>query len=134
MDNNSNHDETRKSYLFQHLVAMFQTLALQQLGKLANPISGELERDLHQAKITIDMLVMIQEKTAGNLSDNEKRVLDGVLMDLQMNYVDEINRGDYDQPPKAEQSAGPESKEPGPGGKSDKPPAAGDQPGKKEGK
>ena len=111
MENHPDQDESRKAYLFQHLIAMFQTLALQQLGKLVNPISGELERDLQQAKITIDMIVMIQEKTAGNLSDDEKRILDSVLMDLQMNYVDEINRGDEDQQPESEQSAEPENQE-----------------------
>ena len=47
---------------------MFETLALQQLGKLVSPITGKVERDLRQARITIDMLVMIREKTAGNLS------------------------------------------------------------------
>ena len=84
----------KNEYLFQHLVAMFQTLALQQLGKLINPITGKLERDLHQARITIDMLQMMQAKTAGNLDDNEKRLLDTVVMDLQMNYIDEMQRAE----------------------------------------
>lgn len=71
---------------------MFQTLALQQLGKLINPVTGKMERDLQQARITIDMLHMIKEKTAGNLSAREKGLLDGVLTDLQLNYVDELKR------------------------------------------
>jgi hypothetical protein len=79
-------------FLFQHLVAMFQTLALQQLGKLTNPITGKLERDLHQARITIDMLQMLKEKTAGNLEHSEQVLLDRALLDLQMNYVDEVSR------------------------------------------
>ena len=93
----------KNEYLFQHLVAMFQTLALQQLGKLINPITGKLERDLHQARITIDMLQMLQVKTAGNLDGNEKRLLDAVVMELQMNYVDEMQR--------AEESGAEEDKE-----------------------
>lgn len=84
----------KNEYLFQHLVAMFQTLALQQLGKLINPITGKLERDLHQARITIDMLQMLQARTAGNLDPNEKRLLDTVVMDLQMNYIDEMQRAE----------------------------------------
>ena len=84
----------KNEYLFQHLVAMFKTLALQQLGKIINPITGKLERDLHQARITIDMLQMMQAKTAGNLDDNEKRLLDTVVMDLQMNYIDEMQRAE----------------------------------------
>lgn len=87
-------DKSRNEYLFHHLVVMFQTLALQQLGKLMNPITGKMERDLQQARITIDMLQMIREKTAGNVTDREKGLLDGVLMDLQLNYIDELNRGE----------------------------------------
>lgn len=89
-----NDASSRESYLFQHLVAMFQTLALQQMGKLMNPLSGEVERDLHQARITIDMLDMISAKTTGNLSAPERALLDGVLMELRMNFVDESSKPD----------------------------------------
>jgi hypothetical protein len=82
----------RSTFLFAHLIAMFETLALQQLGKLVNPISGEECPDLRQARITIDMLDMIREKTSGNLSADEKRLLDAVLVELQMNYIDESKR------------------------------------------
>jgi hypothetical protein len=79
----------RNVFLFHHLVAMFETLALQQLGKLVNPLTGNAEKDLRQARITIDMLEMVREKTAGNLSPEEQRLLGAVLAELQMNYVDE---------------------------------------------
>jgi hypothetical protein len=81
-------------YLFHHLVAMFQTLALQQLGKLVNPITGKLERDLQQARITIDMLQMLKDRTAGNLEQSERMILDRALLELQMNFVDEKNRAE----------------------------------------
>ena len=87
-------DGERSSFLFAHLIAMFETLALQQLGKLVNPISGEASPDLRQARITIDMLAMIREKTSGNLSEEEGRLLDAVLLELQMNYVDESKRAE----------------------------------------
>jgi len=96
----------RNEYLFHHLVAMFQTLALQQLGKLVNPITGELERDLQQAKITIDMLQMLKDRTAGNLEQSERIILDRSLLELQMNYVDETNRTDEDLSSKADESYG----------------------------
>ncbi len=93
MDNSSNNtDKPRENFLFQHLVVMFQTLAIQQMGKLINPITGKVERDLHQAKITVDMLGMLQKKTEGNLDENEKKILDTVMMELQMNYIDETAR------------------------------------------
>ncbi len=90
MNNDKVEGEKRSSHLFQHLVAMFQTLALQQLGKLINPITGNLERDLQQARITIDMLQMIKEKTAGNLSSDEQRLIDTIVLELQMNFIDEL--------------------------------------------
>ena len=86
-------DGERNSFLFTHLVAMFETLALQQLGKLVSPITGKVERDMRQARITIDMLVMIREKTAGNLQPEEQRIINAVLTELQMNYLDESKRG-----------------------------------------
>lgn len=91
----------RNSFLFHHLVAMFETLALQQLGKLINPITGNVEADLRQARITIDMLEMVREKTVGNLSPEEKRLLEAVLTELQMNYVDESRREKSEQEGKA---------------------------------
>ena len=91
----------RSAFLFHHLVAMFETLALQQLGKLVNPITSAVDRDLRQARITIDILEMVREKTAGNLSPEEKRLLDAVLTELQMNYVDESKREKSEQEGKA---------------------------------
>ena len=86
-------DGDRNAFLFTHLVAMFETLALQQLGKLVSPITGKVERDLRQARITIDMLVMIREKTAGNLEPAEQRIINAVVTELQMNYLDESKKG-----------------------------------------
>ncbi len=97
MDKSINEEHNRDEYLFQHLIAMFQSLAFQQLGKLVNPITGKVEGDLQQAKITIDMLVMIQKKTEGNLADREKQLLDRAIMELQMNYVEELNTKDLEE-------------------------------------
>ncbi len=87
-------DESERAgeYHFIQLVLMFQTAAIQQMGKIGNPITKKVERDLSQAKFSIDMLEMIQQKTAGNLSQNEKKFLDHVLFELRMNYVDEVNK------------------------------------------
>ena len=92
MVDKASNGEARSEFLFQHLIAMFQTLAFQQMGKLINPITNKLERDLQQARITIDMLQMLKEKTAGNLTPTEQRLLDGAIFELQMNYVDEVER------------------------------------------
>ena len=107
-------DISRNEYLFHHLVAMFQTLALQQLGKLINPVTGKMERDLQQARITIDMLQMIKEKTTGNLNGREGALLDSIIMELQLNYVDELKRDDQ-QPEEGPASEGPASEDMGTG-------------------
>lgn len=96
-------DYDRGEFLFHNLIAMFATLALQQLGKLVNPLTGEVERDLRQARITIDMLEMIRAKTAGNLMDEERRHLDTVLMELHMNWIDESGK------PEEEPEAAPDA-------------------------
>ena len=77
---------------FMQLVSMFQVAALQQMGKLPNPMTNEIEQDLEQAKGSIDFIEMIKEKTKGNLSDKENEFIDKVLFELHMNYVDEADK------------------------------------------
>jgi hypothetical protein len=74
-------------YLFR-LIATFEAAAMQQLGKIAHPITGGVEIDLAGARDSIEMLVAIQRKTTGNLNEDEKRLLEHVLYQLRMNYVD----------------------------------------------
>ncbi len=83
---------------FYQLVLSLQAAAMQQMGKIANPITNQIERDLTMAKHTIDMLEMIQRKTAGNLNPDEKRMVEHLLYELRMNFVDEL----------AKDKAGPE--------------------------
>ncbi len=94
--------EQMNEFLFTQVVLMFQGAAWQHLGKVMNPASNKVERDLAQAKNTIDILGMLQAKTKGNLSDNEQKFLEHALYELRMNYVDEANKG----PDEAETSAG----------------------------
>ena len=75
--------------LFNQLVAMFHFAALQQMGKLKNPMSDKIERDLDQSKVSIDMLEMLHAKTKGNLTPDEERRLSTLLRELRLNYVDE---------------------------------------------
>jgi hypothetical protein len=74
-------------YLFR-LIATFEAAAMQQLGKIAHPLTGDVEVDLAGASDSIEMLSAIQRKTDGNLNADEKRLLDHVLYQLRMNYVD----------------------------------------------
>ncbi|MDZ7378161.1 MAG: DUF1844 domain-containing protein [candidate division KSB1 bacterium] len=78
--------------LFMNLVMMFHTAAMQHMGRLKNPLTDKIERDLLQAQMSIDMLDMLKAKTKGNLSDEETRFLDRVISELKLNYVDEAEK------------------------------------------
>ena len=58
------------------------------LGQIPNPQTGEPEINLQFAKMFIDQLAMIQEKTRGNLSNEEATVLKNTLANLQMAFVE----------------------------------------------
>ena len=62
--------------------------AMSFLGLAPNPVSGETEKNLDQAKYSIDILEMLKLKTEGNLSDEETKVLMSLLFDLRMRYVE----------------------------------------------
>jgi predicted nucleotide-binding protein len=96
-----------KDQLFLQLVLMFQTAAFQQMGKIQNPITGKIETDLSQAKFSIDILGMLQDKTNANLTQEEKKFLDHVLFELRMNYLDEVKA---EEKKKEEKKTEPEEK------------------------
>jgi hypothetical protein len=78
--------------LFVNLVLIFQNAAMQQMGKITNPMTGKVERNLEQARFSIDMIDMLRSKTRGNLSSDLEKLLDTTLTNLRMNYVDEANK------------------------------------------
>lgn len=84
--------ETSQTELFVQVVAMFQYAAMQQMGKIANPLSGKIERDLAQARVSIDIVEMLHDRTQGRRSREESEFLDKVLFELRMNYIDEVHR------------------------------------------
>lgn len=90
---------------FFQLVLSLQAASWQQMGKTASPITGKIERDLTMAKNSIDMLAMIEQKTKGNLSEEENKLLSHLLYELRMNYVDETKKGDEPAEKKEEASA-----------------------------
>jgi hypothetical protein len=79
---------TQSKALFANLVAMFSTSALQQMGKLVNPLTNKTEVNLPGAQLAIDTLNMLKEKTQGHLDDEEEAMLTDSLSGLQMNYVE----------------------------------------------
>jgi len=99
--------------LFLQLILMFQTAALQQMGKLMNPLTQKVEEDLEQAKFSIDILGMLEEKTRGSLSEEEKKFLDHVLFELRMNYLEEIKEKEKGKDKKEKETKGEKGEEKG---------------------
>ena len=88
---------------FMNLVLMFQAAAMQHLGKLKNPVTDKVERDLEQAQFAIDTLDMLANKMKGNLKAEEERLLSSVLQELKLNYVDEKSKPSAQTEEKAEE-------------------------------
>jgi len=105
------------SQRFIEFVMMHAQNAALFLGQIPNPKTGEGEVNLELAKMFIDQLEMVQEKTRGNLTNDESTVLRNALSNLQMAYV-EVAHGhtpspDMPAPPSsAEKVAPPEPSAP----------------------
>ncbi len=105
----------KQQFLFTQLILMFHTATMHQLGKIQSPVTGKIERDLEAAQNSIDILDMLQEKTKGNLGENEQRLLSTVLQELKLNFVDEANKkpeAESHTPPPADASQSPEGQKP----------------------
>jgi hypothetical protein len=103
--------------LFMNLVMMLASSAMQQMGKLVNPMTRKTEVNLEGAQVTIDLLTMVQTKTRGNLEKDEEKMLTDLLTSLQLNYVataEAAAAGDKKEAPAAEQPAAAASQTPPP--------------------
>ncbi|HEX6768664.1 MAG TPA: DUF1844 domain-containing protein [Candidatus Binatia bacterium] len=77
---------------FSTFVISLSTQALMHLGEIANPVSGKIEADISVAKQMIDILGMLKDKSRGNLNSNEDQLLEGILFDLRMKYVEAVKK------------------------------------------
>ncbi len=73
---------------FSMLVLSLSQTALVHMGDSSTPDEPGAERDLALARQTIDMLGMLQEKTKGNLTGSEERLIETVLYDLRLRFVE----------------------------------------------
>ena len=83
----------KEDQLFIHLVNTFVQSAWISLGKVKNPVSDILERNLEQATYYIDLLDMLQTKMKGNLSEWEEQYIIHSLSELKLNFIDEQKKG-----------------------------------------
>ena len=77
---------------FSTFIISLSTQALMHLGEIANPLSGKSEADIPVAKQMIDILGMLQEKTRSNLDAGEERLIEDILFDLRMKYVEAVKK------------------------------------------
>lgn len=80
--------ETQKlEATFSTLVISIASSAIVNLGLEKNPQTNKLEKNLPVAQYSIDLLVLLREKTKNNLSESEKNYLDAIIQDLQVKYI-----------------------------------------------
>ena len=77
---------------FSTFVIGLSTQALMHLGEIANPMSGKVEIDVPTAKQMIDILALLKDKTRGNLNASEDRLMEDILFDLRMKYVEAVKK------------------------------------------
>jgi hypothetical protein len=87
-----NTSASREAALFLQLVMGLQQTGMVALGKLMNPITRSLEKNLDAARDTIDTLAAIETRTRGQLESDEQRVLQQAITDLRLNYVEEMKK------------------------------------------
>ncbi len=109
-----NDEQKMAEALFVNLVSSLYSSAMHFLGKIMNPVTGKIEKNLDAAHTNIEILRMLREKTRDNLSDEEARILGDALSNMQMNYVDELEKAGKETPPDekagAEKEEGPDKK------------------------
>jgi hypothetical protein len=98
MEGTGPHDEA----LFRYLVGRLETEAWLGLGKIVNPATGKAERQLELAKLSIDVLAMIERKTESFRNEAESKLIRGTLTTLRLNYVEEASK-----PAESPESAAP---------------------------
>ena len=86
-ENISAQEEPLPEVDFTNFIFSLSTSVLIQLGEIQDPFTQKSAKNLPLAKQTIDLIGMLKEKTKGNLTPEEERVMEYVLYDLRMRYV-----------------------------------------------
>ncbi len=77
---------------FASFIISLSSSALFHFGEIPDPSTNKQVRNLPLAKQTIDILGLLQEKTRGNLDNQEKQLLENILHDLRMRYVEQLKK------------------------------------------
>jgi len=83
--------DARDPASFVSFIMSIASNAASALGMMEHPVTHQREVDIELGKHWIDTLGMLQKKTTGNLTPQEKRMIEGLLTDLRMQYVSLVN-------------------------------------------
>ncbi|MEK6534379.1 MAG: DUF1844 domain-containing protein [Thermodesulfobacteriota bacterium] len=75
---------------FASFIFSLSTTAMYHFGDFPDPVTKESQRNLPAAKQTIDILSILKTKTEGNLDEQEKQMLEGILYELRMRFIKEM--------------------------------------------
>lgn len=81
-------DEALPRVDFSTFILSLSHSALMHLGEAPDPESGQIEKNLALARQTIDLIAVLDEKTKGNLTGDEERLIGQILFDLRMRFVE----------------------------------------------
>jgi hypothetical protein len=96
---------------FFNIVISLSQAAIVGMGKISNPQTGNVEKNMDMAKINIDILQMLKNKTQGNLLKKEDEILSDTLTNLQLTFADEVKK-DSQEKKVSEESKEEEPSEP----------------------
>ena len=77
---------------FSTLVMSFASAAMIHMGKVPDPVTGQINKNPILAKQNIHIITMLREKTRGNLTDDEEKLIENILYELRMSFI-ESQRG-----------------------------------------
>lgn len=77
---------------FSTFIISLSTQALMHLGEIPDPLSGKVESDVALAKQMIDIIGLLRDKTQGNLDQGEAQLIEDVLYDLRIKYVEAVKK------------------------------------------
>lgn len=97
--------------LFHFVVTFFAGWGWQAMGKVPNPATGKMEKNLELCKQIIEIMEMFREKTKGNLNGDEEKLLTGIIAELQLNYVDELKKPPVEEKKEEDKATNAEQKD-----------------------
>jgi len=85
-------DKEKSSELFVALVYSLQMQAMMNLGKIKNPMTDVIEKNLEAASVSIEMIDMLLSKAKDGFAEEETNILEHIVSDLRLNYVNESGK------------------------------------------